>query len=160
MKRGCMLTRREDFLITELDALNLTKKLETKFVPGIEKSHYSNVNAILIGLIAEEITGKSLIDLYDKYIFKTLNLSNTETIKKYNCVIPYFNNRANRYKYASSALACGGLVSTVDDLMIFIKAFTKGQLFSISNIENIKFNNIQFFPLKYSAGVMSIYIPP
>lgn len=153
--------RKEDFVLTEDDAIMLTKSLEAKFVPGENKAHYSNVNAILLGLIAEKISHKSLIELYKEYIFIPLGLENTELITRSNHVLPFINkDKADRIKYISSALACGGLVSTVDEMMIFIKSFYKGEIFSKTNIENINFYNIQFFPVKYGGGMMSVEMSP
>lgn len=39
-------------------------------------------------------------------------------------------------------------------------SFVKGDLFELSNIKDPKFNNIQFIPLKYGGGMMSVYISP
>lgn len=149
--------KKEDFILSENDAIDLTKSLEAKFLPGEAKAHYSNVNAILLGLIAENISGKSLLDLYREYIFYPLGLVNTEVASENNHVLAYLgNDKVDRTKYISSALACGGLISTVDDIMIFIKAFFKGKIFSKSNIENVNFHKIQFFPIKYGGGMMSV----
>lgn len=149
--------KREDFRVTENDAIELTKSLEAKFVPGENKAHYSNVNAILLGLIAEKISGKPLVELYKEYIFIPLGLENTEVITEKNHIPAYLDKeKVDRTKYISSALACGGLVSTVEDMMVFIKSFYNGKIFSETNIENVDFNNIQFFPIKYGGGMMSV----
>lgn len=153
--------KKEDFILTEDDAIDLTKSLEAKFVPGEDKAHYSNVNAILLGLIAEGISGKPLVELYEEYISIPLGLENTELITKNNHIYAYLGNeKVNRTQYISSALACGGLVATVDDMMMFIKSFYNGKLFSKTHIEDIKFNKIQFFPIKYGGGMMSVELSP
>lgn len=149
--------KKEDFILSETYAIRLTKSLEAKFLPGEDKAHYSNINAILLGLIAEQISGKLLIELYNEYIFIPLGLENTELASENNHILAYLGNeKVDRTKYISSALACGGLVSTVDDMMIFIKAFFKGKIFSKSNIENANFHKIQFFPIKYGGGMMAV----
>lgn len=152
--------KREDFSLSESQAIELTKKLEGRFKPGENKAYYSNLNAILLGLIAEKVSGKSLVDLYEKYIFQPLKLSNTMVISKENSVIPYLQDRkTSRTLYASSAVASGGLVSNVRELMIFLKAFHQGILFKKSYLSNSDFNSIQFFPLKYGAGMMLVEMP-
>lgn len=152
--------KREDFSLSELEAIGLTKKLEGRFKPGENKGYYSNLNAILLGLIAEKVSGEPLVNLYEKYIFKPLKLSNTMVISVDNSVVPYLKSqKASRYLYASSAVAAGGLVSNVRELMIFLKAFNQGVLFQKSHLTDSDFNNIQFFPLKYGAGMMSVEMP-
>lgn len=110
-----------------------------------------------MGLIAEKISGKPLVELYKEYIFIPLGLENTEVITEKNHIPAYLDKeKVDRTKYISSALACGRLVSTVDDMMIFIKSFYNGKIFYKTNIENINYNNIQFFPNKYGGGMMSV----
>ena len=152
--------KKEDFTINDKDAIRLTRTLEAKFEPGDPKAHYSNVNAILLGLIAEQVSNQSLIELYQDYIFTPLGLENTEIITKNNHVFASMDKEpVDRTHYISSALACGGLVSTVEDMMTFIKAFYQGDLFSKAHIEDIQFYRIQFFPVKYGGGMMSVAMP-
>lgn len=46
------------------------------FAPG-QGFHYSNTNTVLLGLIAEEVGGKPLGELFDERIFKPLGLNGT-----------------------------------------------------------------------------------
>lgn len=57
----------------------MIKKL--KFEPGTRHS-YSNANFIILGLIAEKVTGKNIFQLISEYIFEPLNLTN-------NFLVPY-----------------------------------------------------------------------
>ena len=152
--------KKEDFSLSEAEAIELTKKLEGRFKPGENKAHYSNLNSILLGIIAEKVSGESLLNLYEKYIFQPLGLTNTMVVSQDNCIAPYLKDKkASRALYASSAVAAGGLVSNVRELMIFLKAFYQGSLFKKSHISDVDFNSIQFFPLKYGSGMMSVEIP-
>lgn len=152
--------QKEDFRISPYEAITLTKKLPAKSLPNQNKAYYSNINAILLGLIAENQTGETLERLYQKYIFNPLELKNTTVLKSSEKVIhPYIKDmQTKRTLYVSSAVAAGGIISDTKDLMIFIRAFYGGRLFDKHHIENPKFRSIQFFPLKYGSGMMSVEI--
>lgn len=154
--------KKEDISITPKDAIELTKDLKAKSLPNDKKAYYSNLNAILLGMVAEKTTGLSLEELYKKYIFNPLKLTETEVIKyNSNVLHPYLHDKvANRTKYASSSIAPGGVISNAEELMIFIKAFFNGELFSKSHIENVTFRPIQFFPLQYGSGMMKVEMGP
>lgn len=56
----------------ELVALGLAEPPD--FAPG-EEFHYSNTNTVLAGLIAEDLTGQPLSDLFEERIFQPLGLT-------------------------------------------------------------------------------------
>lgn len=115
------------------------------FPPGKGWS-YSNTNTVLLGLIAEKVTGKTLNDLYQEMIFKRLGLKNTSlpssndnTLPKpysHGYMIGYNNEKNNVTRIirdvtndnSSWTWAAGGIISTIDDLKIYIKALGKGTL--------------------------------
>lgn len=111
------------------------------FEPG-RGWHYSNTNYILLGMIAEEVTGKTMAELYTEYIFDPLKL--TETYVPITNMIgepapsgymySYFDDpsignnvlrEVTEYYDPSQAYYAGYLISTLDDLKIFAKAFTE-----------------------------------
>jgi CubicO group peptidase (beta-lactamase class C family) len=60
----------------------------------------------------------------------------------------------------ASVQADGGLVSSVDDSLVFLRAFFGGQLFSLAILAEIQaqWRSI-FFPLTYGTGVMRFALP-
>jgi CubicO group peptidase (beta-lactamase class C family) len=55
--------------------------------------------------------------------------------------------------------ADGGIVSTAEESMIFIKAFFNGQLFPKEYINEMKIWNNIFFPLQYGVGLARFKLP-
>lgn len=151
---------KEDFALSPLDAIALTRDLEGKYEPGSSKAYYSNLNAILLGLVIEQKTGLSLEDAMEKYIFSPLKLTETRLIAQDQKVVPLCvgAESLDRVKYTASALAPGGLVSTSQEVFIFLDAFFSGQLFDIKHIENPEFRALQFFPLEYGSGMMKMQL--
>lgn len=152
---------KEDFPISPKDAIELTKNLEGKGEPGSSKAYYSNLNAILLGRAIEEKTGMALEEAMNHYIFKPLNLEKTKLISQDQEIIPFYveEKTLDRPLYIQSSLAPGGLVSTGKENFIFLQAFFTGKLFNEKHLENPSFRSIQFFPLKYGAGMMEVELP-
>lgn len=150
---------KEDAAITFEEILERSKKLEAHFVNGTEgEAYYSDLNFDLLGKIAEKVSGEKLEILYDKYIIKPLTLESTYLSQMDSSFAPIYMGKEKVFRpiYLSSARASGGIISNASDLMKFLKAFFNGELFSPSNIENIEWNKIQFFPLEYGKGMMRV----
>jgi CubicO group peptidase (beta-lactamase class C family) len=55
--------------------------------------------------------------------------------------------------------ADGGIISTLDEMLIFLRAFMSGQLFQPDNAGQMRQWNRLFFPLQYGYGLMRIKLP-
>ena len=148
-----------DFLMSFESALDATRTLNPIHKPGKnESAYYSNLNSLLLGKIAEELTGQSYADLIRERIVDKLDLKNTSVAKRTFDIVPVHVKSVPRspIKYISSAPAAGGLVSDLEDTMTFIQAFFKGELFDKKHIVNGDFKPIQFFPIQYGSGMMKV----
>lgn len=105
--------------------------------PGTEVD-YSNTNTILLGLVIEKVTGRQLNDVIDTEIVTPLNLTHT--------VFPVANEFPEPHArgYTDQTLdgtiadatdwnpswgwAAGAMISTLDDLRIWVPALAKGDL--------------------------------
>lgn len=95
---------------------------------------YSNSNYLLLGLIAEKITGKSIDDLVSERIFKPLGM-NHSLVAEESPIIP---NRAKGYWQADGTLingikigpgyGDGGWLNTCEDLAKFERGLREGKL--------------------------------
>lgn len=146
------------------DVLKLSKKIGSHFPPGTKnKVHYSDTNFQILGQIIA-ITTKKPIDLaLEQLIFKPLRLTKTYVytdpndqkpanlrFQKKNLLIP---------KAMASFKADGGIVTTNDELMIFLKSFFEGGLFSKNHLSQLYHWNDIFFPLEYGVGLMRFKVP-
>lgn len=140
------------------ESLRLTKQLRGKFAPGERnKAYYSNMNANLLAKVAEQVTGKPIRELFETYIFEPLKLQHT-TISTSGGYQPFYagDTPLTLPEYLSSSPAAGGVIPTNRELMIFIQAFMNGTLFDKAHITNPEFRSIQFFPMRYGSGMMSL----
>lgn len=140
-----------------------TKQSKPHFKPGTGKrAHYANVNFDILGKIIEIVTDSPLEDVYQQFIFDPLELKDTYLPIKEDDFVPsvyYQDTSFYLPKTLRSIRASGGCVSTVSDLMIFMKAFFGGKLFQKTMLQELESNNkLQFAmsPIRYGAGFMKV----
>lgn len=147
-----------DFNITPREAVDWGKKnLVPVSLPG-EKLHYTDTNYHLLGLIIEHITGMAYHDALKQLIFEPLDMIHSYVLHASDpievCPYPiadfYMNGvRMNDFKgYAGIDYAGGGVVSTLDDLLKFMKALVSNKIISSSTLESMKKD-----PLKMDLGI-------
>ena len=106
--------------------IDIALKSPIKFKAG-EKQMFSNTNYIILGLILEFVTEKSLEELYSEYILRPLKMNSTFLPSFYILPEPYLEGFQYVNKelknvtkcHPSMAWSSGGLVSTLNDLSIF-----------------------------------------
>lgn len=154
--------------------IELIKKLKPNFKPGEksswpwanEKASYSDSNYQLLGKIIEYITGKSISDVFQNYIFSELNFQNTYFYqdKEDNSPAPFFYGSKQIWlpRYMTSIGPEGGIVSTVDEVMVFLKEFFNGRFFPKEKIEELKRWNFILPPpglFLFGIGLEKLWIP-
>ena len=118
---------------TPVETINWAKQqLKPKFKPG-NGFHYSDTNYELLGLIIERITGKPLHEIYQMYIFGPLHMDNSymflyaqPKLKSKLPIVDFYYNNINLIEAKSVSLshASGGVISTSEDMLKFIKSIT------------------------------------
>ncbi len=110
------------------------------FRPG-EGYHYSDTGYIILGLLVEKLTGRSLAEAYRRHIFEPLGMTRSylqyredsdpdapwmgDLADSYIGGFPIFSQGLN----ISFDWAGGGVVSTAGDLVKFIRGLGEGRLF-------------------------------
>ncbi len=113
-----------------------------RFAPGTGH-YYSNTNFVMLGLIAEQVTGRSLEQLYHDMVLSPLGLKNTyfaladpvpeRLITGYDRdVIPFGVHAIDPTNVSWSTLgfSAGAMVSNAQDLLQFIDGLFTGELLS------------------------------
>lgn len=138
-----------------------TRGLNPHFAPGTKnKAFYSNLNFDLLGKIIEQITGESLENNYETYIFTKLKVTDTYLFQKgMEFSFPGVWYKGEIYKVPNilaTVGASGGMVSTRSDNMKFLKAFFGGELFDSADLKVMEktYRKLQFFPMQYGTGIM------
>ncbi|MFA9556665.1 serine hydrolase domain-containing protein [Evansella sp. AB-rgal1] len=148
-------------------AIESAKGIKPKFKPGQKgKVHYSDTNYQLLGAIIEKITGKWIGDVFKDYIFDPLNLKDTYVYQDINDTkpVPIFfkTNEVHAPNYMASVSAEGGIISTAQEVMVFLKAFFTGFFFPVEVLEELKVNwNMIYFPGQffYGLGLEKLWTP-
>ena len=143
--------------------------LEPHFPPGTD-AFYSDTNFQLLGKIVENVTHKPLHIVYEDFFFRPLALKHTWLIGRsepqvapsaapadifYRDMI-ITNTRSNGAYWAD-----GGIVSTAEEMIIFLKALNEGKIISRDTLELMhdwhKLENV--FPIQYGYGTMYFKLP-
>lgn len=155
----------EDMDLSLQDYVMIAKENKKKFAPGtFNKAHYSDLNFELLGKIIEQIENSSLHEAFIKYVFEPLKFKNTYLIEKesdYTPLVYYKHKTLHRPMLFRSIPASGGCASTSREVMIFLKAFFKGQLFDRNIVQQLrKFARIQYCPHlgQYGGGFVRLNI--
>jgi len=144
-------------------------EMTPRFKPG-EKASYSDTNYQLLGKIIEARTGKPLQVVFDELFFRPLGLKHTWLVglsgpqeKPVAAVADVFSKDENITKMRSSTFywADGGIVSTVEDAAMFLKALNEGRIIKKDTLKLMhQWHPIQNTgPFQYGYGTMEVALP-
>ena len=158
-----------DFGWTVQDVIDWSRSCQHPgFVPGERnRALYSDTNYQLLGAIIEHTLGLPFAEALSHEITRPLGLGRTwcfspATSDRYGDVAPLqCGRRALHIPLAMASVgADGGVVSTVDDSMRFLRAFFGGGLVPRPMLQEMQANWRRiFFPLQYGTGVMRFCVP-
>lgn len=145
-------------------AIERTKRLPAKFKPGTKgKAHYSDTNFQLLGKIIEQITGLEFHQACEEYLFRPLALTHTYVYVDAKDTLPapmYYKSQPLHIPKAMASFGSdGGIVSTTEESLTFVKAFFGGSLFPKEYLAELYEWNRIMFPLEYGVGVMRFKWP-
>jgi D-alanyl-D-alanine carboxypeptidase len=158
------LTEGIDQTWTYQESIAMSKKMKPRFKPGDQdNAHYSDTNFQLLDLILEKITGKKIDVLMSELIFQPLGLKETWLYSDPNDSRPVDLNYKKEPLKIPQAMTCfkgdGGIVSTANETMIFLKAFMNGFFFPKSKLKDMAVWKKVMFPLEYGVGIMRFKLP-
>ena len=142
------------------------KDLSPHFPPGTDTS-YSDTNFQLLGKIIEGITGKPLHFVYNDYIFRPLGLKNTWLVGHSEALaapgvtadVFYKDMVINTIRTNGSYWADGGIVSTAEEMIVFLKALNEGRIISRDTLKLMHNWHKLHFPIQYGYGTMYFKLP-
>jgi D-alanyl-D-alanine carboxypeptidase len=141
-------------------------KLQPHFPPGTA-AFYSDTNFDLLGKIIEAITGQPLHTVYEDIIFRPLGLTHTWLIDSSapQTIIPIspadvFYIDRNITDMRSNSVYWPYMVSTAEEMIIFLKALNEGRIISGDSLKLMHNWHKLRFPLQYGYGTMYFKLPP
>ncbi|MBN8541766.1 MAG: beta-lactamase family protein [Deltaproteobacteria bacterium] len=144
--------------------LNDAKELGAVFSPGSGRALYSDTNFQILGAIIEKITETNLANAIQNQLCQRIGLTNTYLYQDEADTRPAPLNYKSAVLKVPKAMtsfgADGGIVSTAQDGIDFLKSFFAGQLFDESHLSYITAHWRKiFFPLKYGVGISLFRLP-
>jgi CubicO group peptidase (beta-lactamase class C family) len=143
------------------------KDLTANFAPGTGTS-YSDTNFQLLGKVIEAVTGKPLQTVYEDFIFRPLNLKHTWLVGRsqpqaapspHPADVFFKDKNITKIRSNGSYWADGGIVSTAEEMIIFLKALNEGRIVSGDTLKLMhNWHKLQF-PLQYGYGTMCFKLP-
>lgn len=143
------------------ELLHLLSNTTPKFTPD-SKSDYSNTNYFLLSCIIEKVCKKPFQEVITENILDKIGLKNTyfenvtDSILKNSKSYKYFNSEwsQQRETVASNHLGAGSLVSTPNDLLIFMEALFSNKLITPQSLKSmttfIDEYGMGFFKISYN----------
>ncbi len=143
------------------DVLNMTRALPPLAAPDSGRSYYSDTNFQLLGAVIERVSGQSYDEALQSHICEPLGLSQTRVLDSADLGLPIFHEDRvlNITQILTSMSADGGIISTLDEMMIFLRAYMENQLFEPQLAVQMQQWNKLFFPIQYGYGLMRIKLP-
>ncbi|MBM7571925.1 serine hydrolase domain-containing protein [Aquibacillus albus] len=154
---------------TPRDVLNWAKQHLEPLSPPEKKFHYSDTGYHLLGLTIESIMNKPLDEVFHEYIFEPLEMKHSflhgsESIEKSDHPVAdlYIQNiNIIDYQSLSVVYAGGGIVSTNEDLLKFMKALVNYKIIRKETLLKMKADYGRFFlGIDYGYGLMNIKTIP
>lgn len=150
------------------ELIDVSLRNKVYFEPG-KGWHYSNTNTVMLGLIIEKITGSTLPAEIKKRITDKLGLKQTDFAETPELTGSYPRGYGEddatwvyplvdvTTKYDPSwGWAAGAMISTVEDLKVYLKALTEGKLTSKeSHAERLKWG-LDKPDIKYGFGIFEV----
>lgn len=145
-------------------------EMSPSFKPG-DKAFYSDTNYQLLGKIVEARTGKPLEAVFERFLFRPLDLNHTWLVGRskpleqpaaaaaqvYSKEVNISGIRAKTVYWAD-----GGIVSTVRDCVSFLKALNQGRIIkpeTLAKMHQWKPLSNPGMPFQYGYGTMK-FVPP
>lgn len=143
------------------DVLRITKALPAQAPPVSGKSYYSDTNYQLLGAVIETVTRQTFDEALQVRICQPLGLTQTGVLHGNDLGLPVYHKdaRLDVPHLLRSMTSDGGIISTMDEMLVFLRAFMDGQLFMPANRIQMRQWNRLYFPLQYGYGIMRIKLP-
>jgi D-alanyl-D-alanine carboxypeptidase len=141
--------------------------MDAPFAPTSYRAHYSGTNYQLVGRLIEVVKGVSFAECVRDMIVQPLGLSDTEVLTRESDTLfasasPLFlGNQGYRGVQRMASLGAeGAIVSSVTDMLAFLRAWAAGKIVSAPLRAEMMMRFNPVFPgIGYGAGIMELTLP-
>lgn len=160
-----------DFTINPQEAIIWAKTHQKPHFPPGNGFKYTDTNYHLLGLIIEKITGIPFHEAMKHYIFQPLGMMNSSVLHYSNPLdqdtqhaADFYVNKTsmtNHKGYAGLDYAGGGVVSTGEDMLKFMKELVDFQLVKKDTLETMMNDKAKYgVGIEYGYGIMQFKTVP
>ena len=130
------------YRLSQTEIIDLVRDLPLMFQPG-EYSSYDNTGYYLLGMMLQQITGKSYADLMQERLFKPLNMTATR-MNNPNEIVPHRSSGYHLHKdklinkpyYSPSVtFSAGGQLSSIEDMVKYERELCNPTLLQQSTLD-------------------------
>ena len=149
------------------DTIARARQLRATSVPGT-RTTYADTNYQLLGKVIEAVTQRPLHVVYNDVIFRPLGLKRTwleghppADLGPGDAPAHVFDGARDidAVRANGSYWADGGIVSTANEMIVFLKALHEGRILQASTVERMHDWQPMRFPLRYGYGTMHFALP-
>lgn len=148
------------------DVLDMARSLAPVAAPDSGRAHYSDTNYQLLGAAVSTVTGRSFAQDVAARISAPLGLAETDVAEvasfegpRAPLPIHHETRRLHIPRILSSMGPDGGVISTPDELLRFLRAHLSGALFGPDQAALMRDWKPLRFPLNYGFGLMRFKLP-
>lgn len=150
-----------------MEAIDRAKhKLRPNFAPGRGTS-YSDTNFQLLGMLVERVTGKPLHVVFEEMIFRPLGLDQTllvgfsraQATSAAAADVFFGETNVTAMRSNGAYWADGGLVSTAEEMIRFLKALKEGRLVRQDTLAMMHDWRRWKFPVQLGLGTICLALP-
>lgn len=152
-----------DTIYTPQTLVQFTREHQsTYFAPG-NGYHYSDTGYVLLGMIIESVSGKPFHEMLQDIIFDPLAMDNSYLMfysepkneKRQIAEVWIDGHEVSQFKSVTIDWAGGGIVSSLDDLAIYIRALYHGEIIRMETLDAFQQFDYEFMPgVEYGNGFM------
>ncbi|CAG9623032.1 hypothetical protein BACCIP111883_03827 [Sutcliffiella rhizosphaerae] len=165
------LLNNPNFNMSPQEAITWAKNHQKPHFPPGKGFKYTDTNYHLLGLIIEKISGLPFHEAITQYIYLPLNMMNSSVLHYSTPLDPdtqpiadfYINekNLTNHKGYAGLDYAGGGVVSTREDMLTFMKALVTNKLITRETLDKMKADKAKYeLGIDYGYGIMQFKTVP
>lgn len=158
-------------LWTPEETVQWSKEHLTPHFPPGKGIHYTDTGYNLLGLMIESITGKRYAEVLRECIFEPLHMNHSylshysePAVKNEYPIANLFMDdikiNVNEYRSFSSFFAGGQTVSTLEDMLIFMKSLVQHQLIKQESLDRMQSWTKMWVGMKYGHGLMRLQFIP
>ena len=156
--------KQPDHFFQPEELIDFTRKYQRPVGKPGQKFHYSDTGYILLGLLIENVSGMKVHEMLKQKIFEPLHMMDSYMLfysqplneKRPIADLWLEGHEVSDYSSLSVDWTGGGIISTLKDLSIFVKALNKGLIISKETLDRLyKFDYIYRRGIHYGYGFMS-----